>query len=245
MKKTILIAALMTAAVLLMIVPAFAATDWDIFVAEMEKRDKIKEMGAAILSDMREIAPNGTEEELWNKLWNGDARWRAAAAVAIVDRVFPEGDPSRWEEVKGFLPKRSVQSRQLVAMDGLFVAVSMLKELPDGVWGAAYLLDRFGKSGMGKVKFIDEIPAEMRPIIDEIIAETGLQGDWSSKALRGKMPLLPVYRGYITRDTADSLNMQYLDGYGSLSGNGRYAWDRDRGYVYEVVEGTDHFWIFR
>jgi hypothetical protein len=30
--------------------------------------------------------------------------------------------------------------------------------------------------------------------------------------------------------------MQYLDGYGSIAPNGRYAWDRDRGYVYEVME---------
>jgi hypothetical protein len=59
------------------------------------------------------------------------------------------------------------------------------------------------------------------------------------------MPLLPIYRGYITRNGADSRNLQYLDGYGSISSNGRYAWDRDRGYIYEVMEDSRDFWIIR
>lgn len=244
-KSALLTAALMFLAILSIVVPAFAATDWDTFAAQMEKRDKIKVTGEAVLNDMRSIAPEGSEENLWRMLWNGETRSRAAAAVALVDRMFPDGDPSRWQEVSGFLPNRGVQPRQLVAMDGLFVAVLALKELPDGVWGAAYLLDNFGKSGIGKVKFIDEIPADLKEAIAEIVAETGIPGDWSSSMIRGRMPLLPSYRGAISRDTADSRNMQYLDGYGALAANGRYAWDRDNGYVYDVVDGADDFWIFR
>lgn len=236
--KKLLACMLFTAFLITAAVPAFAAADWDTFVAEMERRDRIKETGAAIVNDMRDIAPQGTEEELWKKLWVGEPRFRAAAGVALMDRIFPGGDPSRWEEARGLLPKRSVQPRQLAAMDGLFVAVAALKEIPDGAWGAAYLLSQFGKSAMGKVKFIDEIPAELRPVIDDVIAQTGLPGDWTSKRLRGGMPLLPIYRGYIQRHTADDRNMQYLDGFGSLAGNGRYAWDRDRGYIFEVVEDS-------
>lgn len=227
------------------VVPALAATDWDTFVGEMQKREKIKETGAAVLSDIRDIEPSGSEAETWEKLWSGEPKWRAAAGLALVDRIFPDGDPARWEEVNGFMGSSgSRRPRQLAAMDGLFVAITALRDVPDGVWASAALLDKFGKSALGKVKFIDEIPAGMREVIDDVIAQTGLPGDWSSKKIRGKMPLLPIYRGYITRDNADSKNMQYLDGFGSMSGNGRYAWDRDRGYVYEVVEDTwDNIWI--
>ena len=101
-------------AILSIVVPAFAATDWDTFAAQMEKRDKIKVTGEAVLNDMRSIAPEGSEENLWRMLWNGETRSRAAAAVALVDRMFPDGDPSRWQEVSGFLPNRGVQPRQLV-----------------------------------------------------------------------------------------------------------------------------------
>ncbi len=236
MKAKCMLTVFLLLAISLSPVPVFAASDWDTFTAEMEKRSKIKDTGAAVIADMLDIAPQGTEAELWNKLWDGEPRWRAAAAVSLINRVFPQGDPSRWQEVSGFVPQRSVQPRQLMAMDALFVAVDSLRQIPDGVWGSAYLLYLFGKSGMGKVLFIEEIPEGMDKVLNDVISVTGLPGDWSIKKIRGRLPVLPIYRGYITRDTADSRNMQYLDGYGSIASNGRYAWDRDRGYVYEVIE---------
>jgi hypothetical protein len=236
MKVKCMLAVFLVLAISLSPAPVFAASDWDTFTAEMEKRSKIKDTGAAVIADMLDIAPQGTEAELWNKLWDGEPRWRAAAAVSLINRVFPQGDPSRWQEVSGFVPQRSVQPRQLLAMDALFVAVDSLRQIPDGVWGSAYLLYLFGKSGMGKVMFIEEIPEGMDKVLNDVISVTGLPGDWSIKKIRGRLPVLPIYRGYITRDTADSRNMQYLDGYGSIASNGRYAWDRDRGYVYEVIE---------
>jgi hypothetical protein len=219
--------------------PVLAASDWNSMVADMQKREKIKETGAAVLQNIRELEPSGSEKELWSMLWSGEPKWRAAAALALVDRMFPGGDPSKWEQVTGFIGKGSRQPRQLAAMDGLFVAVEEMRKLPDGVWGSALLLSQFGRSGMGKVQFIDELPAGMREVLDDVIAQTGLPGDWSSKRVRGRLPLLPVYNGFITRDAADSRQMQYLDGFGSISGNGRYAWDRDRGYIYEVIEESD------
>ena len=224
--------------------PASAAEDWDSFVLRMEQREKIKTAGTAVLDELRKSAPQGTEEELWLATRQGDAQARAAAAVALTDRLFPSGDPARWEEVSGFFTNHRVQPRQLAAIDALFSAVTYLRELPNGVWASAYLLDRFGKSAMGRLKFIDDTPAEFRSVIDSVLAETKLMGDWGSTKIRGRLPLLPVYRGYTTRNRAESLNMQYLDGYGSIASNGRYAWDRDRNYLYEVVETDDRI-IFR
>ena len=245
MKVKSIVIVLLAVTIGLFATPLFAASDWDTFTAEMEKRSKIKDTGAAIVDDMREIAPQGTEIELWSKLWVGEPRWRAAAAVALIDRIFPQGDPSRWQEVSGFASGRSVQPRQLIAIDALFVAVDSLSHMPDGIWGSAYLLQQFGKSGWGKVMFIEEIPYGFDQTLKDVISTTGLTGDWSIKRIRGKMPLLPIYRGYITRNGADSRNLQYLDGYGSISSNGRYAWDRDRGYIYEVMEDSRDFWIIR
>jgi len=93
--------------------------------------------------------------------------------------------------------------------------------------------------------FIEEIPEGMDRVLSEVVSSTGLPGDWSIKRTRGKLPVLPLYRGYITRSSADSRNMQYLDGYGSIASNGKYAWDRDRGYVYQIIEdnGFRDVWI--
>ena len=245
MKVKSIVIVLLAVTIGLFATPLFAASDWDTFTAEMEKRSKIKDTGAAIVDDMREIAPQGTDIELWHKLWEGEPRWRAAAAVALIDRIFPQGDPSKWEEVSGFASNRSVQPRQLIAIDALFVAVDSLRQMPDGIWGSAYLLQQFGKSGWGKVMFIEEIPYGFDQTLKDVISTTGLTGDWSIKRIRGKMPLLPIYRGYITRNSADSRNLQYLDGYGSISSNGRYAWDRDRGYIYEVVDNDRDIWVIK
>ncbi len=226
-------------------IPAFAAADWDSFVLEMEKRSRIKETGAVMVKDLLKNAPAGTESELWSMLWSGDHNSRAAAAVALVDRVFPDGDPSRWQEVSGFVSDMSLRPRQLLAMDAFFAAIDSLSALPDGACGAAYLLELFGRSAFGKVTFIEEIPQGMDVILKGVVSATGLPGDWSIKRVRGRLPLLPVYGGSVTSSRADSENMQYLDGYGSIASNGVYAWDRNRGRVYRVIEGGKHrgIWI--
>ena len=244
MKKTALTLFLVLAS-LIFAMPALASSEWDAFAAEQANKEMIKEKGASVLTELRAAAPSGTEEELWKMLFTGDARSRAAAGLALADRIFPDGEPSRWAEVSGFFSHRSVQPRQLAAMDGLFTAVSAMRELPDGVYASALLLGSFGKSAAGRLKFIDDIPKELRTVIDDVISKTGMKGDWSSEKIRGKMPLMPLYRGYITRNRADSDNMQYLDGLGSLASNGRYAWDREKGYIYEIIEdSSERIFIF-
>lgn len=245
MKKAVVAVCCMALALAFSAAPVFASDDWNSFVAQMQKREKIDEHGAATLAKLRAEAPqNVSESELWGMLWSGEDESRAAAGVALADRIFPDGDPSRWQEASGFLTNYSYRPRQLAAMDGLFTAVIVLDKMPDGEWAAARLLQRFGKSGAGKLMFIDEIPQSLRDAIDDVIARTGLAGDWSSKKIRGKMPLLPVYSGWITRSAADSRRMQYLDGFGSISGNGDYAWDRDKGRIYQVKDDTSHEVIF-
>ena len=81
MKKTLAaLAAVLLLAVLA--VPALAASDWNEFVADMQKRDKIKETGAAVLQRIRGQEPSGSESELWSRLWSGEASQRAAAGLA-------------------------------------------------------------------------------------------------------------------------------------------------------------------
>lgn len=235
MKKTII--AILIASVFAAAMPAFAS-DWNSFVREMAGREKIKEHGAAVIAKVRASEPQGSDYGLWSMLWNGSSQSRIAAAVALMDRLFPNGDPARWQETSGFLSEDPYRPKQLAAMDAFFVAVTELSKTPDGVWGAAFLFDKFADSGMGRLTFIDEIPAGMDDVIRNVIAQTGLRGDWSSKRVRGSLPLLPVFKGYASRTTADNRGMTYIDGFGDIASNGRYAWDRDRGYIFEVREDS-------
>ena len=231
----------LTIAMLVCAAPLYAASSWDDLVAGMEQQEETREKGQALIAQLRAEAPVASETQLWNALWTGDAKSRAVNAIALMDKIFPGGDPSRWERVQGFLSNTSYQPRQPAGIDALFVAAASLNSMEGGEWSAAYLLSTFGKSARGRILFVEETPAEIRTVLDSVIAKTGLRGDWSTVRTRGSMPFVPVYRGYISRDGAESRQLQYLDGLGSIANNGRYAWDRNRGYLYQVVENSGFF----
>lgn len=221
-----------------------AAQTWEELVLWMDQRQTVRTEGAEFLDVLRREAPHGTERELWRMLWVGEARSRAAAGVALMDRIFPAGSPARWEEVRGFMSGTTFVPRQLAAMDAFFVTVAALDALPGGEWTAAGYLHDFSRSARGLINFIEQLPSGLQQPIGSIIEKTGLEGDWKVKSVRRRLPLLPVYGGVITRSGAESRRLQYFDGAGSMAGNGIYAWDRDKGRIYQVVEGSGRYWFF-
>lgn len=236
MKKLI---ALMTAAVLAAAFcgTAFAGDDWDTLVAQMESRQKIKTEGPAFLAQIALLAPSGSDRELWELSCSAPAvQTRAAASAALVKKWFPEGDPANWQQVKGFFPPSSYVPRQIVAVNALFNAVTALSQMPEGKYAAAWLMRQFAQSSMGKLIFIDNMPAPFRKTLDELIAETGMGGYWASSKIEGPYPFVPVYGGVRTYDYAVSRGLQFLDGFGGVSVSGPYAWDRARGAVYRIVD---------
>lgn len=244
MRKKIVISALLVVLILSVTSPLFAVGTWDELVAQLEKREMVKSEGTEFLAGLRREAPQGSEMELWKKLWVGEPRSRAAAGVALMDKIFPGGDPGRWEEAGGVLTSSSFRPRQLAGLDAFFVTVAVLDTIPDGEWTAAILLQSFARSGRGQVKFIEQMPEGLQKPIDSIAAKTGIGGYWSVRVTGRPLPLLPVFGGTIRRNGAESRSLQYLDGAGRIATNGVYAWDRDKGYIYQVVENSNRFWVF-
>lgn len=244
MKKVFLAAFIMTAAALLAAAPLCAASSWDELVAGLEKREMVRSEGDEFLRELITEAPQGSEYSLWKLLWVGTPRERAAAGVALMSKTFPGFDPSRWQEVSGFLAGTYIRPRQLAALDALFITVAALDSLPGGEWSAGKLLQDFSKSGLGMVMFIEQMPQGLKEPIGSVVAKTGISGDWSAKRTRRPLPLLPSDGGVITRNGAESRRLRYIDAFGRIANNGRYAWDRDRGLIYEVIEGSDLFWRF-
>ena len=71
------------------------------------KRELGLEAAATLRIELLSEKPHGgTEDSLWRVLAYGrDPRTRVGAGLALVDRIFPGGDPSRWEEVEGWKHK--------------------------------------------------------------------------------------------------------------------------------------------
>lgn len=217
---------------------SFASSRWEQFIEKTLEYEKIEELGKPMIDNLRKDSLQAEEIELWRHLWEGSAQDRVKAGLSLMDRVFPDGDPSRWQEASGFLSNTSRLPRQLAAIDALFVTIDSLNELPEGVWASAYLLNKFGKSTRGRMYFIDDTTPEVRKIVDNVIEKTKLKGDWSSKVIRGKAPFLPRHNGYISTSRAIDKRMIFLNGYGSIAGNGNYSWDRENGYLYEIISQT-------
>lgn len=235
MKKiNMLILAILMIAVLS--TPCFATTNWNDFIAERAQYEKIQDLGIPVIDNLRKATVEGSEAELWNKLWVGDAKTRATVGVALMDSIFPNGDPSRWQEVSGFVSNAGRAPRQLAGLDALFVVAAAVRELPEGIWASAFLLNNFGKSTRGRMYFIDDTTPEIRALVDDVVAQTQLKGDWSSSVIRGHTPLLPRFNGYISMGRAMDRRMEFFSGHGSMAGNGNYAWDRNTGYIYEISD---------
>ena len=235
MKKTFVIAVMVLTA--FWALPALAASDWDSFVAQMESEQRLKTDGPVIVAQVAQMAPQATDKELWNLSCNAPSvETRAAASVALVNKLFPSGDPSRWQEVQGFFPPQSYIPLQLVAVNALYNAVTALSQMPNGKLGAAYLMTQFGKSAIGKLYFVDNMPSQFRKTMDTLVAETPLAGDWSSETIEGTAQIVPVYNNVIVASAVqDNNNFQFINGMGLVANEGPYSWDRAHGYIYKLV----------
>ncbi|MDO4988401.1 MAG: hypothetical protein Q4E17_05200 [Synergistes sp.] len=233
-------AVLLTIGLSLMLCTASCASEetWDTFVYRMECREKIESVGKPYFEQTALLAPQGNIYQLW-KISCSDSvpERRASASAALVKALFPDGDPSRWQEVSGFFPQGSYIPKQLIAVNALFNAIIELGRAEgDGKFAAAYLLKQFGKSSAGRLYFIDTTTEEIRKAVDTITAETNMPGDWSTTEIKGTMPFVRYFDGARTRDYVEFNKMQYIDGSGRISENGLYAWDRRTGRIYIIAE---------
>jgi hypothetical protein len=222
-----------------------AYADWiDTYSARYKAMEEGERQALALKEALLAEAPDLKPYELWRSLW-GDLslREKASRAMAVIEALYPEGDPSRWEEVGGFFLPQEVP-KSLVALDAVFVAAQSLAQLDDegSPWLARSLLIDLSRSRWARHHFMRTAPKEYPSIVRAIDAVTGLPpvGGWPMGEIEGELPLARPVHGWITIATAMSEEMLFLDASGRPTGNhGPYAWDRRRGRIYNVNFGRD------
>jgi len=199
---------------------------------------RIEEDGAKVLNSFAKGTLSEKEEyALWKKLWTAQGTERVQAAMALVNSIYPNGDPSKLDEVSGMLGDGHDRPRQIAAADAVFVAADELSNNDATAWGAALLIKQFVKSATGTAMFVETTAPQAKAIMDKVIAKTGITPDWTVKKVCGKMPFLPVYDGFRSRSIVDDIGWIYLDNYGSFTGTcGAYAWNREKGIICEIRE---------
>ena len=185
---------------------------------------------------------------LWKSLFlpGQTAEQGAANGLALLSLLVEDGDPAKWDTAAGFFLPSEVP-KPLAAADAVYMSSLFLMKIDHEGAGplALWLMTRFLDSSRGKHFFITTGPAEYPPLVREMTARELAPpfGVWPEGAVRGALPFGAPVRGWISYGSALTKEMVFLDGAGRPASNGRYAWDRDRGRIYAVVE--DRRRIFR
>lgn len=213
---------------------------WESLVAAYGGAGELRQAAEAL---HRELAATMTETmdeaKLWESMWTErDPRRRASMALALVDRLFPGGDPGRWEEVEGFWHPALV-SRSLASLDAVYVAGLSLLAMSDDAaeFLALHLFRRLSGSPRARYHALLNAPEEYGQIRARM---DNISPPLPHGILVGRLPLAHPVRGWITEDRALQLGATFLDGFGGVSrGGGPYAWDRREGRIYRVRDGRE------
>ncbi len=211
-----------------------------VYGAAEERRQGVEDLRRELLG---EVSSSMGEEELWEALWEKQKPMRRSAlALSLVERLFPEGDPARWEEISGFW-RPSMISRSLAALDAVFSAAVSLVEFggEEAESLALQILGRLSRSSRARYHALLNAPEEYRWILERF----GRTNPPLPKGkFIGKLPLAQPVRGWVNEEQALRLGATFLDGFGGVArGSGRYAWDRERGRIYRVRHDDDRWWF--
>jgi len=190
-----------------------------------------------LLSKVEDIAPY----EMWLSLWDDSVKgeMRAAYALRLVQVLFPDGDLSRWDEIEGMWYP-SIIPIPLASIDAAYIAAHELLQMKrmDASWLARNLINDLSRSSRAKYYFMREAPVEYLDIITKLEAmDMGPGfGNWTQPEVTGSLSLASPVRGRISQNAALSRKFVFLNASGVIVNIGTYAWDRENGHIYEVIE---------
>jgi hypothetical protein len=222
----------------------------DLFVIYGEK-ERGEGQGLILQKNLLEKAPkNMSQYDMWRSLFEEDVteEERAALALKLIDEIYPQGNPAKWDEIGGLWIPQLVP-KPLAAFDALYVAVGSLLSLNNegAAWLARSLLLQLYESRGARIYGIRTAPIEVVDIIEKLKVRAPLPpiGGWPNPKVLGRLPYARKIYGYISVDTALVHEMTFLDSLGRpRGGSGVYAWDRARGRIYNVKGGRneDEIW---
>lgn len=227
----------------LIVAPEGMASDrtWDDLVEHYAIHAEDKQHSMELRERLLAQAPSEGERSLWEGLWKEqNPSKRASMSLALVQKLFPDGDPSRWEEISGFWRPQEIP-RSLAALDAVYVASLSLVEIGTAEPGARALalglLESLSQSSRARYHAFLRAPEEYR-VLNETFADERpplLEGK-----IVGSLPFAHPVRGSISSDGALFRRMTMLNNMGQVAqGAGSYAWDRKKGKIFRVRDTGD------
>ena len=230
---------------------AEAARSFEELVELYASRDAARPEAVALRSTLLEQAWDSENLDLLGSIKDPDLppKQRAANGLKLIGMLFPGGDPARWDSVTGFWP-RPLMPKPLAAFDAIYFTVMALLELdePGAPWIAQDLLQDLRSSSRAAFIALRTAPEEYLWVVEKLEEGTRMppSGGWPKAKILGRLPFAHPVMSAVTETWARSRDMQFLNSVGQPAPGGPYAWDRDRGRIYWVIEPRDDYlwWIF-
>ncbi|MDO9507978.1 MAG: hypothetical protein Q7I97_01325 [Thermovirgaceae bacterium] len=218
-----------------------------LYLAKEEARPEVVELEESLLS----IADHAKPFDLWRSIRDTGtpSRLRAANGLALIRLLFPEGDPSRWENVSGFWFPQMIP-KPLAAFDAVYYTSLALLDLEErgAPWLAQRIVEDLRRSSRAAHLALRTAPREYENLVENLEERTGLPpvGGWPEAVVSGSLPFAHAASSFVTQDHAMMLGMVFLNASGQpVSGMGPFAWDRKKGHVYRVAESLNdiEWWL--
>ncbi|MCX7829073.1 MAG: hypothetical protein N2315_07725 [Thermanaerothrix sp.] len=209
----------------------------------MNKREQGVRLGMDLRARiMSESYHSRSDLALWRKLLNDPSsspKERIGAGLALADRLFPEGDLSRWEDIRGFLGDSGVPKSLAAADAVLFTSYLAVEALPsgEGMWLAYVLMEPFFRSDSARMAFGRTCPAPVAEMMKKM-AQAGVappEGWPEPFDVVGFLPLGAPVSGSVSPDQVALYGMWRMDREGRIRLDAKdLAWDREEGAVYRI-----------
>ncbi|GAB6281088.1 MAG: hypothetical protein STSR0007_12490 [Thermovirga sp.] len=241
---------------LLVVSPAFSGNSGpsksydDLLAAYLNRSALLPEattLEVSLISEAEDLEPI----DLWRSIrdLNKPAKIRSSNGLALIRNLFPGGDPGRWDEISGLWFPQLV-SKPLAAFDAVYYTSIALLELDESAapWLAQRLMEDLRSSPRAAFLALRTAPLEYLDLVSRLESRTGLTpiGGWPAAETSGKLPFAHAASSFVTQNYAMMNGMVFMNISGQpVSGTGPFAWDREKGRVYRVVEsrGKLAWWV--
>ncbi len=229
--------------------PAAASRSFEELAEMYLRREHARPEAAELKNRLLASAWEMEAPDLWDSLKDPALapEQKAANGLLLIKILFPGGNPARWEDISGLWFPGMVP-KSLAAFDAIYYTAMALVELdePGAPWIAHDLMAEFRRSSRAALIAIRTAPKEYSGLIRALDESTGMppMGGWPEAEIRGSLPFGHPVRSAVTETYAVMREMQFLNAAGQPASSGPFAWDRDRGRIYRVIDTDDRIiWI--